>query len=169
MPTLHRTKSATARTFSVCQSCVGHLLLACRPAHVTRRVWSVVVDAVKRQVRGWSRPNVLVERREALSPPVAYVDASRSVVAICAVLWIVAPLNDGSPERVFGTGAQAVRPSALMSSTGLRPTFSQVPYKDLFHCAAFTVADEMTQTRSPRALGDHGPSANDSSSRHRTT
>lgn len=82
-------------------------LLDCRrPPAVVRRVWAVVVDAIKCVAIG-ARPHVREEVLVAVAPAVAHRDATASPVLIPSMGDVEAPSPQVAPALVFRRAAAA--------------------------------------------------------------
>lgn len=89
-------------------SCIGCLLMWCRPAAVVRLIVSIVVRvAVYRMPRGRPRPHVSVKVLKRL-PSLAYADSPATVVAESLCCLAASP-NHPKPDCVFRRCGQAVR------------------------------------------------------------
>lgn len=94
------------QAFSVpCQETAGSfiscLLFCGRPATVLRRVALVVLDAVNRVMRAWTRAHVFEERLEGIFPARAHRNAATAVVAPAGIIEIIATLDHGSPSSIL--------------------------------------------------------------------
>lgn len=79
------------------------------PSAIFWRVGPVVVDAFNTMIWCWLSAHVSDECIEREAPPIAYVNAARSVVAVVGgSLIVTAALNRG-PRHVFARFAHAVR------------------------------------------------------------
>ncbi len=99
---------------------VVHLLRLCRPSTITRLVMAVAVNtfdgviALITIARRWAWTHVRVESLKRLSPAVADMNVSASVVLPLWILWITASLIDIQPRAIFrramrSAAAHAVR------------------------------------------------------------
>lgn len=78
------------------------------PAAVGWLVVAVVLAALDGVLGRRARPHVRQERREAVPPSLAHVNATPSISTIEAITWISAAHLHGNPDQVFGCVRQAV-------------------------------------------------------------
>lgn len=103
------------------------LLSRCRPAHISRLVAPVIVNALNRVFRAWPRPHVGQEFPEAFSPFIAHADAAATVSVKERVRGIATPILHRRPSPILRrSAAMSVlefclgRASLLQAPTALR-------------------------------------------------
>lgn len=79
---------------------VSHLLCLCCPAAVAFRITQVVFDSIKRMFFAWSGAHVFYEIAKRM-PFVAHRNPTASVVLVCRVLRVDAPLKHRGPHVVL--------------------------------------------------------------------
>lgn len=105
---------------------VPQLLGTQHPSAVIRAIISVVVDTVKRVLRGGWRPHVGQESSERHPPFCAYRDASSAVIVVTGVFRVFASLNHATPAMVKRVIASRLRCFALRGRSRAR-FFAQAP------------------------------------------
>lgn len=164
MPTLHRIASTMRDAILMRPARVVVLSVVSGPSHIARFVVSIVVNAVKRQIRRWTSANISDERGKTVTPAVAYLNTAGTIVAVVATRRVVAPLNHRSPNGMFGRIAHAVFPACLSAAARLRRSSSQAPDEHVALSATRAATFQMPQRPvSPRCLRENGPLSDDGS------
>lgn len=82
---------------------VSGLLFSRGPSTVIWAVVAVVIGAIQRMHRGWSRSHVLIETLKRRLPTVAYFNSAAAIILVTLLLWIAAPVDHIRPHVVLGS------------------------------------------------------------------
>lgn len=80
---------------------IATLLDTSSPSAVARLITAIVVNAVNRMIRRWSRSNIITERSEIVSPLIANSNATTAIVVKVAVIIVYAAFDNLRPHFVF--------------------------------------------------------------------
>lgn len=79
---------------------ISCLFSSTRPSAIARFVIAIIVDAVNGK-SGRSMTHICEKGLEAITPTVAHLDASATVVCIVPRVWVAASLNHAGPSTIF--------------------------------------------------------------------
>ena len=97
------------------------------PSNITRLVVAIVVDAAKRMLRRWARPNTGKKSLKAFIPFVAHPYPPPAIVFPVTALGVVASILHRVPRRIFGRIAHVVLAGACGCLLSQPATAGQVP------------------------------------------
>lgn len=163
MPTLHGVDTTPTDSLVVSESCIGHLLSAIDPPHISRLVWSVVINPIDGHSSTGTRPDISDEVSEVVAPFLTDRDTSSTVVGEAQVLWVVTSLDHPLPHKVFRRCAHAVtsRTVAYQATTRLRRTASQRPDVNGSFSAAHASTQQSSDAMTRRGFAQDAPTTND--------
>lgn len=100
-------------------SSITRLLCYCGPSAVIRRIAKIVVNSVNAIFGSRARPHIGIEILKAVSPSLAYRNASIPIIFIRVLIGVFASRNNGTPDRKFTGIAHAVRLAKIGDSLSI--------------------------------------------------
>jgi hypothetical protein len=168
-PACKRERLAVVGDIAVLAS-IAPLYFVARPSAVFGRIWAIIVDAIQRHPLWsvWAWTHVVIEVLERLSPAIAYVNSTSTVVFIQGAFGVIATSKHRAPSSVFKGERESVSafdfsletPARLRSSVAKRATNDVSGNSAL----ALTPPRNFTCGREPNASND--PPATVSPARH---
>lgn len=163
MPTFHRVNSTMTGSCFWGPPCVVVLFNTCRPSHIAGLVIPIVVDAINREFFRWSWTNVFKKCNETLAPALAHLNASATVVAIVASLWVVAALNHAAPDTGFMAIAHPVSFVVFEANAaaGIRTSDTQIVDVNLTRRATHASTQQIAKSMTSLGFRENSPIRND--------
>ena len=145
-------------------TCVVALFGNSRPSTVLRRVWAIVVNAVKRMPL-WTHAHVIEEILKRFTPAVANFNASVAVILEAYIVWVVTSAEHlivRSPHRMIRQTVRQIQLGcklSLQAPAAFRSAFNQMALGNDFLCTTLAPTQpEVSAVWDVTGIGNNSPS-----------